>query len=388
VYLKPRGRWTPLPKPHPEGRGARGASRPGGLVFLALTGQDRRVDDATIVIGAGVAGLALARELARHGRRAVVLERARGVGGRCATRRIDGQPVDHGVAFLHGRGARFHGELNAVQDAVLLEGWPRVRTGDGLPCQPAAFDPDEFRVAVAEGVSRFPKHLARELDVRLETNVAALRFHPPGDAAGGWEAVTESGGSLRAGTLALALPPLQALRLLATLEPRPVAVADILPLLELPRTLPCLTVIAGYPDAAPRPDWDASYPHDSRAIQVLLHDSSKRHGRARLTLVIQARAAYSRAQLETPPDHWARALLAEAARFHGDWLAHPERVDAHAWRGARVDHGSELAAPVMVKLDETTRLGLAGDAFHTAAGVEGAYYSGVELARRFIETGS
>lgn len=35
-----------------------------------------------VVIGAGIAGLALARELHARGREALVLERARGVGGR------------------------------------------------------------------------------------------------------------------------------------------------------------------------------------------------------------------------------------------------------------------------------------------------------------------
>jgi len=72
------------------------------------------------VIGAGISGLTLARALRAAGRSAVVLERSRGVGGRCATRRIDGQPVDHGVAFLHGRDPRFLAELDAVTGATPL----------------------------------------------------------------------------------------------------------------------------------------------------------------------------------------------------------------------------------------------------------------------------
>jgi len=58
-----------------------------------------------IVIGAGVAGLACARELARRGVPVRVLERARGVGGRCATRHVDGQPIDEAMpgAFRHFR---------------------------------------------------------------------------------------------------------------------------------------------------------------------------------------------------------------------------------------------------------------------------------------------
>jgi predicted NAD/FAD-dependent oxidoreductase len=48
------------------------------------------------IVGACVSGLTLARALALRGRAPVIFERERGVGGRCATRRVEGQPVDHG----------------------------------------------------------------------------------------------------------------------------------------------------------------------------------------------------------------------------------------------------------------------------------------------------
>ncbi len=86
----------------------------------------------TVVVGAGVAGLACAGALAAAGRAVVVLERARGVGGRCATRPLDGQPVDSGPAFLHGRDPGFLALLDAVPGAR-RPGWPAVLEGG---CQP------------------------------------------------------------------------------------------------------------------------------------------------------------------------------------------------------------------------------------------------------------
>jgi renalase len=47
--------------------------------------------------------------------------------------------------------------------------------------------------------------------------------------------------------------------------------------------------------------------------------------------------------------------------------------------------GSELAQPVAVRLDGGAALGVAGDGFHAAGGVEGAYLSGLALAERFLE---
>ena len=149
--------------------------------------------------------------------------------------------------------------------------------------------------------------------------------------------------------------------------------------------LPCLTVIARYPAGTPAPRWEASLPGGSAAIQTILHDSSKRPAPARLTLVVQARPGYSRAHLDEPRESWSRALLEEAAALHGDWIARPELAQAHVWSRARVAAGSELAAPVAVRLDGGAMLGLAGDGFHAAGGVEGAYLSGLALAARLVE---
>jgi len=58
-----------------------------------------------IVIGAGVAGLAAARELQLRGRDAIVLEARDRIGGRVHTLRPRGWPVpgEAGAEFVHGR---------------------------------------------------------------------------------------------------------------------------------------------------------------------------------------------------------------------------------------------------------------------------------------------
>jgi monoamine oxidase len=66
-----------------------------------------------IVIGAGAAGLAAASELARAGRRVLVLEARDRVGGRCWTRRMPGLqiPVELGAEFIHGEAKVTHSLL-------------------------------------------------------------------------------------------------------------------------------------------------------------------------------------------------------------------------------------------------------------------------------------
>lgn len=58
----------------------------------------------TIVLGAGMAGLAAARTLADAGRLVTVLEARERIGGRVYTRRdlVDGVPIEMGAEYLHG----------------------------------------------------------------------------------------------------------------------------------------------------------------------------------------------------------------------------------------------------------------------------------------------
>ena len=117
-----------------------------------------------------------------------------------------------------------------------------MRDGDGSPCRPEAFTDAGHRAAIAEGVNRFPHQLARGLDVRIDARVTALTA--PADPDPRWTVTLESGERLQARGLALAVPPPNALDLLATAPFLPEAVRGVMPLLELVRMVSCLTVIA------------------------------------------------------------------------------------------------------------------------------------------------
>lgn len=333
-----------------------------------------------LIVGAGVSGLSCARALTGGGREVLLLESARGVGGRCATRRLDGQGIDFGPAFLHGRDPAFLAALAAVP-ATPLPGWPTAVKGTGQPCQPEAFAAGERRMALAEGVAAFPRHLASGLEVRLETTVSALE--PEGDQV---RVRTGQGEVLRAGTVVLAVAAEQALALLDALPSPSPEVAAARALLEFSHSQACLALLALYPGGAPRPEWQVWYPEDSKVLQLMAHDSSKRPGAARLALMMQARPSWSRAHLEDPA--WPQALLGEAARLLGPWAAQPATTHAHAWRYARSDRASELAGPVLLSLPGGARLGVCGERFAPGGGVEGAWRSGQMMARRLLAGGA
>jgi predicted NAD/FAD-dependent oxidoreductase len=335
----------------------------------------------TIIVGAGVAGLRCAGELARAGRSVLVLDRARDVGGRCATRRFEGQPVDFGPMFLHGDHPGFTAALAGVTGATPLRDWPRRIQGGGQPCQPGALDPAVRRVSFAEGLKAFPRHLARGLEIRLETPVTAIR-----QEAGGFELTTGTGPALRCRDLVLALAMEQSRRLLATLADGP-EVAGIQALLGMFGSVPSLTLITGYPLETPEPPFDLCYPDGSDLLQLIAHDSGKRPEPKFRVLVAQARPRWSRLHLETPVDDWSRSILAELAEQLGPWAAQPLWRHPHRWRHARVDATTELAQPVRIGFPGGHGLGLAGDVFAPGGGVQAAWLSGTRLAQRMIQEG-
>jgi predicted NAD/FAD-dependent oxidoreductase len=55
----------------------------------------------TIIIGAGLTGLQLAKQQQAAGKKVLILEKSKGLGGRIATRRIDEMGFDHGALKLN-----------------------------------------------------------------------------------------------------------------------------------------------------------------------------------------------------------------------------------------------------------------------------------------------
>ncbi len=113
------------------------------------------------MVGAGLAGLAAARELTAAGHEVVVLEKSRGLGGRLASRRLGDTVLDHGSpATSAPEGSALRAAIAALPSPDMTE--------------------TEAGVVYATGATRLPKLLAEGLDVRLGVRLAALRAHSDG----------------------------------------------------------------------------------------------------------------------------------------------------------------------------------------------------------------
>ena len=336
--------------------------------------------EGTIIVGAGIAGLACGQALHRAGRDVVLLERAQVVGGRCATLRLEGQLVDLGPMFFHGDHPGF---LRALEDlagtpgAAARRDWPGRVEGGGSPCQPDALAAPARRMVFAQGMNTFARHLAAGLDIHQGATVSALQ---PVD--GGFRVQTTDGEAIQGRDLVLALAVEETRALLGTLPDSPLG-ASIQALLGMFASSPAITLVAGYPLAVPMPAWDLLLP--AGVLQLIARDSSKRVSPPCHTLVCQARSGWSRARMALAPARWVPELLAEATAVLGPWAGAPLWTHPHVERYARVDRSAELAQPVRMRFPGGPTLGLAGDVFAPGGGVQAAWLSGSRLAESLLQ---
>ncbi len=328
-----------------------------------------------IVVGAGLAGLSLSRRLQQAGKTAPVLERSTSVGGRVATRELEGHIFDYGPVFFHGRDSQFVDFFEQWESDKLLAGWPKRVRGRGLPCQPEAFAPNQTRWAWRGGMRPVLQRFRETIPVELGKEVLEIRW-----TTHGWE-ILSAGSEMRSTpTLFLALAHEQNLALLSQVD-HPV-VQNLVEGLSLHSSLASLTLAAHYRNPPSVPDWDIWYPETSNLL--LLSNESSKHGGEGLTLVYQAKPVWSRNRMERSGEDWTREILQEACLLLGDWAASPDLTHSHRWKYARLDSSSYLPRPVMTRVGDGW-LGLAGDLYLPNRGLEASWLSGIKLAEAWLE---
>lgn len=306
------------------------------------------------VIGAGLAGLAAARELRAAGHEAVVFEKSRGLGGRLAARRAEGTVLDHGSPAI---AAPAGSALRALADALVAD--DLVELDDGI--------------AYASGATRLPKLMAEGLDVVLGTRIAALR-----EAGGGLELGDEQGNTHGvAEAVVVTAPAPQAADLLER-SPEPPEVVAALRALSY---APAVMVLAGVRLPAP-PPWTAARPGGPLG-EVRLEGAKGRPPLDGAWPLVARLAPADSAELLDASDEAALArALPALAELLGPAAGDPAWAQVKRWR---------FAVPEGRVADEAvnragSRVVLAGDAL-TGATFGGAdhhavFASGVTAARR------
>ena len=322
------------------------------------------------VIGAGIAGAACARGLARAGLDVTMFDKSRGFGGRMATRRISinvasaalDLEFDHGAQHFTARHPRFRAEMARAVRAGVVACWqPHVYCSWPQSESEAGFVP-------VPGMPALARFLLGGIKTHLEHHVRHLE-----QDESGWTLVMSD--LSRRGPFAsvmLALPPAQAALIVGG------HCEEWANRLQSVRMESCWSVMAATEDFDW--PWDGTCPEGGPLAWVARND--RKPGRQApsgiATWVAHATPAFSAAHLHESPEAVAQELQ---AALRSVWPAQRPLVwhhlSAHRWRYARpypAARGSEDCW-----WDPVLGLGVCGD-FMVGTDVEAAWRSGDELA--------
>ena len=315
------------------------------------------------VIGAGMAGLACAHELARADARVTVYERSRGLGGRLATRRTGSLSFDHGAQFITARSHPFSRYAEIALRAGMLDAWcPRIMEDDRAWSAPI----EDWWVG-QPGMSALVRPLARNIEI--QSGIAVHELIP---SQRGWELQTDSGRkhvTFRA--VAVAVPAPQAYSLLGPHSRSFRHVADV-------RMAPCWTGMYAFD---PPIDAGADARRWTAGPLVWAACNSSKPGRARAPQcwVVHASSGWTRQHIDLDATSAANLLLRAFEDNLGHRLPTPVYQDAHRWRHALVEQPLGLSCLV----DEELSAGACGD-WCIAPRVEAAFESGRSLAHSLL----
>ena len=307
------------------------------------------------VVGGGMTGVTAARTLANAGANVTVYEKSRGLGGRLATRRLDGGfSADHGAQFMVAEGAAFQQFLASAEKSGDIAEWTQSEADEkwyvGLPA-----------------MNSFLKTEPLGFDLKVSTHVSAAAA-----AEGGVNLTMQDGSAAHYDYAVLTAPAPQAEAMVNQAHP------DMAAELSAVEIAPNWTLMLVFADPIDPgfTVWD-----DERPTLGWIARNSSKPGRdfAADSWTIQAGTGWSEQFLELGKEEAAERLFEAFQELVGRPLPKPIVQTAHRWRYARTV--KPLGNPFLK--EPVGRLYIAGD-WCLGPGVECAFESGLAAAKNVL----
>lgn len=308
-----------------------------------------------VIVGAGIAGVSCARELAAAGLPVQLRERSHVAGGRLSSRTIAGRRVDLGASYLTARTPEFGAVVGSWVERGLAREWTdrfAVHTPDGWQDDKAG----PVRYGTPGGLRSLVEDLAVGLDVTYRAEVSDVG---PGPTVDGEPAAA----------VVLAMPDPQASDLLAE------ELAAELALVEGREAEPVLALAAGWAQRCWR-DLDGAFVQDDPELSWVA-DDGRRRGDGAPVLVAHTTPSFAEPRLDRPQDA-AEPMLAALLRLM-EIDRPPEWTYLHRWSLARPADPHDEPFHLGDAL-----VGLCGDAWGSPR-VETAWLSGRALGQALVE---
>ncbi|MTI87551.1 MAG: FAD-dependent oxidoreductase [Balneolaceae bacterium] len=335
------------------------------------------------VIGAGIAGLAAGRELAKAGHEVIVYEKSTDIGGRMACRYAGEQNqirMDHGLTYLSAESSWFKSFLEELQVHNILQKWEGEFAYRNTNGEISLYHPECPYFIAPEGMNAVGKHLGRMLDVRTGTNVGGFTHIGEHSAKKRtWMINFSSSRTEGVDALIIATPSRQAYGLLNT-------TIDEIETLNLVKEIdeviykPQFAVLAGYGNTD-LPDWNALKCEDD-IIEWVSNESTKRKQESGNALVIQTTGEFAGKHATDNKEEISEIVTDRLGEMIGGWAALPEWKQIQLWKYSQSEN--PLNHDFMEIEGKDTPLALVGD-YLNGNTIESAYLSGLKLGKHWCK---
>lgn len=314
-----------------------------------------------LVVGAGISGLLAAQKLHEHQVPVTVIDKSRGLGGRMATRRMDGAIFDHGAQFMTTRNRQFREMVERWLGQQVVKPWYIGPQGN-------------MRYVGAEGMTTVPKFLAKNLTVHTEHTVTHLS-HDQGQ----WQLTCKNAEgatvSFEGDFLILTCPVPQTLQLLGRSEIElDYDDEEELKRIQYKRCISVLAQLNG-PAGLPAP---GAMDLNHRLLRWIGDNSVKGISEKPGTVTIHSSPQYAVQHWDSSDEERIPPLLEAAKPFLKSTV---ESASAHRWRYSEPTYLFREKQPFRKPyyVNEELNLALCGDGFGGPR-IEAAALSGLALA--------
>jgi renalase len=279
------------------------------------------------VIGAGIAGLRLARLLSIEGVDVHVFEKARGPSGRLATRRTDEGHFDHGAQYFTARAPTFVSQVADWRRRGIVERWDGTiaKVENGV-AQVEQDSPERY--VGAPRMSAIARDLAEGLRTDFSSRILSAKRE-----AGAWQLELDGEANWGGFDVVLsAVPAPQAVPLLAASPPLARRAGQV-------RMLPCHALMVRF-ESEVDVNFDAAFVGSS-PLGWVARNASKPGRAAGSTWVLHSTADWSDSNLERAAEETRDILLGAFGSAIGDSLPAPSFSAVHRWLYARPDGHSD-----------------------------------------------
>jgi hypothetical protein len=315
------------------------------------------------IIGGGLSGLTLA-SLLKAKADITLFEKARGVGGRMATRRTDLYAFDHGAQYFTARTSAFQAFLNPLIAQGLITRWTphtAIFEGDKMTALKNWAD-DEPRYVANPGMNALVKYMADDFNVILNTRITGLARKQH------WFLHDENGGTHGAFDWVIFTQPAPQT---AELIPPDFKQRD---LIQSTTMRPCFSLMLGLSKPLSLP-FQAAFINNADLSWLALNATKPARDAQAPTVLVHSSAAYAAAQTDADRAAVTTHLLALTTKYVALDVQDITHQLLHFWRYA------QNATPCALGFlsDDDLNIGVCGD-WLCGGRVEGAYTSAFHLA--------